>query len=139
MNIALLSDCEAEQTIAFLGKLTSTDVPGILDKMLQDLLKDNKRPNLVKSLLQNERVNPADTGNQAILFAAANGRTEVVKFLLQDPRVNPTCSSNYPIRSASGGGHTETVKLLLSDPRINPTDLNNDAIDSASRNGRTDV
>jgi len=45
---------------------------------------------IVKVLLQDNRVNPADENNHAIIWAALYGHTDTVKVLLQDTRVDAT-------------------------------------------------
>ena len=97
------------------------------------------RLSLVKLLLADPRVDPADYYNHAIQLASQNGHTEVVKLLLADKRVNPAAGNNYAIQFASQNGHTEIVKLLLADNRVNPADDDNRAIRWASSNYHTEI
>ena len=94
---------------------------------------------MVKLLLTDQIVNPADHNNFAIRWASKNGHANVVERLLNDDRVNPTASANYAIRKASDNGHIDVVKLLLNDSRVNPADKNNLAIYLASKSGHVDV
>ena len=74
--------------------------------------------NIVKLLLEDYRVNPADDNNWAIKGASANGHFNVVKLLLEDKRVNPAIDKNYAIIWASDNGHYNVVKLLLRENRV---------------------
>ena len=94
---------------------------------------------LVKLLLADKRVNPADDNNYAIRLASRDGHTEVVKLLLADPRVDPADYNNEAIRWASTYDHVEIIKLLLADRRVDPTAENNMVIRSASAYGHTEV
>lgn len=94
---------------------------------------------IVKMLLQDTRVNPADHDNSAVKNASAYGHIEVVNVLLNDSRVNPAAGCNYAIRSASSNGHIEVVKTLLQDVRVNPADCDNYAIKEALTNGHLEV
>lgn len=76
---------------------------------------------IVKILLQDERVDPSDYANRAISNASLNGHSEIIKLLLQDDRVNPASSNNYCIQMASLRGHLEVVRLLLQDERVDPS------------------
>ena len=67
---------------------------------------------VVKLLLTDPRVNPADDKNYAIRCASQNGHVEVVRILLADPRVNPVDCDNYAIKYASYDGRVEVVKEL---------------------------
>ena len=78
---------------------------------------------IVKVLLDDDRVDPSAQNNYAIRWASQNGHTDVVKLLLKDDRVNPSDLNNYAIRWASKNGHTDVVKLLLKDDRVNPSDF----------------
>ncbi len=103
------------------------------------LASNNGHIEVVKLLLQDERVDPSDFNNYAIKKASENGHTEVVRLLLSDLRVDPSDHRNDAIRYASENGHTEVVKLLLSDSRVDPSDFNNYAIRYASKNGHTEI
>src|SRR3989304_1480529 len=71
----------------------------------------------VKSLLSNEKVNPAYNNNVAIQLASKYGHYNVVKLLLEDNRVinffKIADRANLTIQWASYNGHFNIVKLLL--------------------------
>ena len=54
---------------------------------------ENGHFEVVRLLLSDPRVDPADDNNEAIRLASRNGHFEVVRLLLADPRVDP--SENY--------------------------------------------
>ena len=97
----------------------------------------------IKSLLDNENVNPVYYSNWAIRLASRNGHYNVVKLLLEDNRVNPADLNNFAIQWASAYGHYNVVKLLLKDNRVinffKISDDNNWAIKGASLNGHYNV
>jgi len=97
------------------------------------------KANIVRLLLQNERVVPSVYLNFGITLASEYGKTEVVRLFLQDQRVDPSTMDNQAIRWASKNGHTEVVRLLLQDERVDPSALNNVAIRWASQNGHTEI
>jgi|SRR5579884_912117 len=94
---------------------------------------------VVRLLLGDARVNPADRNNLAIRWAAEQGHLEVVRLLLGDARVNPAAGNNMAIRWAASKGQEEVVRLLLGDARVNPADENNEAIIRAAENGHDAV
>jgi ankyrin repeat protein len=75
---------------------------------------------VVKYLLTDPRVNPADNDNSAIGYAALKDDIEMVSLLLQDSRVNPAADDNYALRASRT---IEMQKLLLTDPRVDPNIL----------------
>lgn len=76
---------------------------------------------IVRILLEDGRVDPADPYNSPIIFASRNGYHEIVKLLLMDKRVDPADKNNEAIDGAGQYGHIEVVRLLLADWRVNPT------------------
>lgn len=94
---------------------------------------------IVRRLLQDERVNPAEHDNDAIVYAAFNDNVEIVRLLLQDERVNPADNNNDAIIQASTHDSLETARLLLEDERVNPADQDNIAIIQASNHGHTQM
>lgn len=98
---------------------------------------------VVKLLLGDSRVNPADENSTApIAIAAEHGFTEIVKFLLLDKRVDPSTDDNHAIWYAVKNGHTDVVKLLLADSRIDPNselEHDNPPIVEASINGFPEI
>eukprot|EP01097_Dermamoeba_algensis_P009862 TRINITY_DN7097_c0_g1_i1.p1 TRINITY_DN7097_c0_g1~~TRINITY_DN7097_c0_g1_i1.p1 ORF type:complete len:207 (+),score=39.47 TRINITY_DN7097_c0_g1_i1:55-621(+) len=63
-------------------------------------------------------LNPSARDNEAICWAAAEGKIDVVRALLRDNRVDPTARDYFPLRRAVKCGHVDIVNLLLKDPRI---------------------
>ena len=61
------------------------------------LAAKNNHPEVVKLLLGDKRVNPADRNNAAIRWASENGHLEVVKLLLGDEKTNPADMNNIAI------------------------------------------
>ena len=94
---------------------------------------------VVKLLLEDPRINPADDNNLAIGLASQNGYIEIVKLLLKDPRVDPSADEDYAIRMSSERGKTEVVRLLLKDDRVDPSAYNNWAIRWAIHERNTEV
>ena len=94
---------------------------------------------VVRLLLADSRVNPAECNNCAIQCACANGHVDVVRLLLADNRVNPADNYNQAIRLACENGHVDVVCLLLADHRVNPADYYNAAILYACVKGHVDV
>jgi len=78
----------------------------------------NGHYNVVKLLLEDKRINPADRYNWAIQLASRYGHYNVVKLLSKDNRVNPADENNLAILSASANGHYNVVKLLLGDKKV---------------------
>ena len=100
------------------------------------IIEATKDVEIVKLLMSDPRVNPADQNNQAIVKAAKGGHTETVKLLLSDPRVNPADQHHKAIILASENDHSGIIQLLISDPRIDPSCLNL-LIINALANGRS--
>lgn len=75
------------------------------------LASQNGHTDVVRLLLQDDRVNPASNSNQALLSASKRGHVGVVRLLLQDRRVEPAI--NDAIRVASTYRHADVVALLF--------------------------
>jgi hypothetical protein len=73
---------------------------------------------VVRTLLEDGRIDPSHDDNYAVGIAALYGRAEVVRLLLADKRVDPSVDDNWAVRGAAGNGHLEVVRLLLADPRV---------------------
>jgi hypothetical protein len=69
----------------------------------------NGHVNVVKLLLQDERVSPAAQENNAVFYAAWNGHCDVLEILLADPRIDGTAA--IPVASS------RAVHVLLEDER----------------------
>lgn len=83
---------------------------------------------VVKLLLTNPRVYPADKNNDALRQASIMGYTEVVKCLLSDHRVKSTVNISEILFVASKFGNDKVVKFLLDCDDI---DLQNSVIERA--------
>jgi hypothetical protein len=90
-----------------------------------------QKPQIVRVLLDNERVDPTVENNEALISAIEIGDIEIFKMLLNDKRVDPSANRNYALRTAAYEGEDEIVMLLLMDRRTDPTDANNDAWQAA--------
>lgn len=88
----------------------------------------NGHVDIVKLLLQDERVDPADDSNFAIRYASCFDHVDVVELLLQDSRVDPTSHNNWALKVASRHNNFKVVEVLLQDGRVEVT---NDVIDDA--------
>jgi hypothetical protein len=106
-----------------------------------DLLQAVRRGNLnvVNTILEDPRINPADDGNCAIGLASFMGHLLIVNRLLEDSRVDPSIRESCTIGFASRGGHLAVVNRLLQDHRINPAGDDNYAIRFACYGGHLDV
>jgi hypothetical protein len=78
---------------------------------------------VVERLLQDERVDPSASNNEATRAASREGHVVVVERLLQDERVDPSAQDNDAIRSAVCKGYSAVVERLLQDKRVDPTAL----------------
>lgn len=77
---------------------------------------------LVKSLLNDPRVDPSARNNSAIAFACFFQQTQIVKLLLTDPRVDPSVGKNFLLFcSCRLNCEQELLNLLLSDSRVDPS------------------
>ena len=92
---------------------------------------------VVKTLLTDDRINPAAIDHMAIRLASQHGN--VVKLLLADPRVDPSINVNHLLHHASKEGQAEVVQLLLADPRVDPTAGDNQALKVARFYNRKEV
>jgi hypothetical protein len=94
---------------------------------------------LVRKLLADDRVDPAEGDSHALYLAARYGNASVVQVLLADPRVDPTTFRNSAFLRATTEGHVEVVRVLLADSRIDPSSENNAAVRVAAREGYTEI
>jgi hypothetical protein len=88
---------------------------------------------VVKLLLCDDRVDPADNDNYGMKLAAIQNYLEVAEMMMADPRVNPAASNNYAIHTASEYGYYSIVKLLIMDGMVNPVARKNSPITSRFR------
>lgn len=76
------------------------------------------RIDIVKLMLNNTQIDPANNDNLPIQFAAVNGYFDLAKLLLKDKRVNPTTQNNLAIRDAFQNRFYNIVELLWKDKRV---------------------
>ncbi|PRP77640.1 ankyrin repeat domain-containing protein 44 [Planoprotostelium fungivorum] len=75
---------------------------------------------MIRYLLDNTKVNPAASDNQALKFCVANGHVEATKLLLSDPRVDPS-DGNFVPKYVASSGSPELLELIIRDERVDPT------------------
>jgi len=92
------------------------------------------RVEVVKALIESQRVNLSEEHNIALMYAIVRGRSKVVKLLLETG-VDASAENNTAIFLASAGGHVEIVELLLQHQDVNPSAQDNSAICCASQHG----
>ena len=75
----------------------------------------------VKSLLNDQRVDPTDSDNYALYISSTSGFVEIVDLLLKDKKINPSSYENEAIRYASDFDHIYVINLLWEDKRVKNT------------------
>ena len=131
-----------EQALSIIKVLiidTSEASKTILNTVFRNLIMSNGHLEIIKLLMQDERVDPSSDDNWAITYASQNGHLEIVKILMQDKRVDPSANNNWPITYASQNGRLEIVKILMQDKRVDPSAENNLAIKRASLKGHLEI
>jgi hypothetical protein len=86
---------------------------------------------IVKLLLNDNRVDPAVMDSEALYRASVRGHLDIVQLLLEDGRVDPAAMDSEALMGASRMGHLEIVLCLLNNGRVNPAANNNQAIKRA--------
>ncbi|KAJ3101017.1 hypothetical protein HDU97_001717 [Phlyctochytrium planicorne] len=83
---------------------------------------------VVKILLDSNRVDPSAESNEALRWASRNGHLKVVELLLATNKVDPSAEDHEALRWASKCGYADIAKLLLSHGRKgkNPDEVRND-------------
>ena len=71
------------------------------------------KPNIVKSLLKNDQINPSCNNNFCIQIACASNYIEVAELLIQDDRTDISASGSFCIRAAIKAGNRRIIELLL--------------------------
>ena len=95
--------------------------------------------NEVIVFLNNPKINPSESENQAICEAAEIGDLAIFKLLLEDKRVDPSDFDNQALILSSKNGHYDIVLLLLKDKRVNPCCVLNAPIVFAFRHKHKNV
>ncbi|KAI8900063.1 ankyrin repeat-containing domain protein [Globomyces pollinis-pini] len=135
-NFAIITACTSG-TIEVVQKLLKNE-----DVELEGCIGpagENGHAEVIKLLLQDDRIDPTEDDSQALRLASENGHLEVVELLLEDGRADPSDDDNYAICFASLNGHYEIVKLLMKDDRTDPSGDNNYAIRSAASGGHSEI
>jgi hypothetical protein len=103
----------------------------------------NGHAELVRVLLQDNRVNPNDWTGDALGSACQGGYIDVVKVLLADRRIKPHTWDNHALQMAVSGDYIEIVKLLMdlikTNPKINPASHGNQALEIAMCNNNKEM
>ncbi|ORY50471.1 hypothetical protein BCR33DRAFT_713264 [Rhizoclosmatium globosum] len=94
---------------------------------------------IVKRLLKDGRVDPANHANQCICVAAQSGFAEICEVLLTDPSVDPSARRNLPLIKGIQNGFLEVVRVLVADPRVDPAANGNLEIGFAARFGNIEI
>ncbi len=79
---------------------------------------------VIKILLSDPRVNPADRENIAIITASMNNNEKVLKLLLSNDRIDPSDQNNLALRSAIRCNQNNIIELLSLDMRTYFKDVN---------------
>ncbi|KAJ3110705.1 hypothetical protein HK100_002952 [Physocladia obscura] len=77
----------------------------------------SRNERLIMLILKDERIDPSENHNKAIITAAKINSTNIVEFLLKDARVDPTDGYNAALNSAIWANSIDTAAFLLCDPR----------------------
>lgn len=133
MNILLYQACR-EGRLEFVKSFTGD--PSLDNNLAIRRASEYGHLEIVKFLLENEKVDPSDGNNYALQMACRNGHTKVVELLLKDGRVNPADMRNYALKIASQYGHLEIVKLLLE---TEPLDFYNESLRNAAEYGHLEI
>jgi hypothetical protein len=95
---------------------------------------------LIKKLLQDQRVDPRYISDVAFRCACENGWSDIVSLLLEDNIVNHFLPNNQPLLYACGAHNTDLinnynkiVKLLLDHPLVDPNFNNSEAVELAAK------
>lgn len=94
---------------------------------------------VVELLLRDNRVDPSIGNNKAFHEACERNYDKVVKLLLQDGRIDPGADNAAALRKAAKRNSVAVVGLLLADLRVDPTAGNNAALLTAASHGRVEV
>ena len=94
---------------------------------------------IVDRLLQDERVDPSEFNNTAIITAFHYKHFSVIKRLLQDERCNTVDVLHRLMIIASRYGNLTLLEMVLQDERVDPSAEHNHAIHSAIEQGNLAV
>jgi hypothetical protein len=122
-----------------IGKQTCSQVQ--LDKVLDPsqpidwpirLASQSGHIDMIKLLLDDERVDPATRDNETIMHACDSGNLEVVQLLAKDHRIDPVTSKNAILAAACQTGNSQVVQEMLIDPDVDPSIHCNSALKYAT-------
>lgn len=123
--VVLFDDARVLENVIFQNKINNTFFIVMIEKGKYDI---------IKSLLKNERINPAEL-NFALSAAIAHNRMRIFQLLLEDKRFDPTVEENNALRIAFKEGKINYAELLLKDERVDPSADDNHLIRYVSRYG----
>lgn len=113
--------------------------PSLYNNHALRFASQNGHLEIVRLLINDERVDPSDLENLFLGSVAENGHLEICRLFLKDSRVDPSVDDNFALYSAAENGHLKVVRLLLNDERVDPSGDLNHAILKSSENGHLDV
>jgi len=93
------------------------------------------RPDLLRVLLADPRVDPSVRQNAILAAASRNGDVEIVRSLLADNRVDPSSNNSKALVEACGNIQLGVFRLLMEDGRVDPSAGHNRAIIAACEHG----
>lgn len=79
-------------------------------------MSDNKF--MVKYLLDDPRINPADMKNHAFRTSVSHQNLDMINILLGDPRIDPSDEDNSALEIAIESGNKSIISILQSHPAI---------------------
>ena len=94
-------------------------------KYVEDKKMQENQLEIVNLLLNDERVDPSNQSDKALIEAVQVRSWRIVKRLLQDDRVNPAARNNQAIYDSVNIEESLIFDILLNDPRVDPSDQNN--------------
>lgn len=94
---------------------------------------------LVRFLLTDAQVNPANDRQSALRQACAMGHARVISILLSDVRVDPSIESSFVVHKACVANALEAVRVLLADSRADPSAFANSALVSSAYLGLASI
>jgi hypothetical protein len=94
---------------------------------------------IVKLLLNDERVEANHKNNRNLIVAVDNGHIDIVSLLLNDKSVDPSDQDNEATITATTKGNIEILKLLLTDKRVLIEDDYNEAMTKPAQFGHFDI
>jgi ankyrin repeat protein len=94
---------------------------------------------LVRSLLEQDGVDPAAQDHKALWLAARYGHMEVVRLLLQQNNADFIVRDNFSLRFAAARGYVDMVRLLLEQDNIDPAAQDSIALRVAAEHNHVEI